>query len=81
MQWKKKHWTEGLNQCYQCVVLRTLFVAACCKNIKCDVIHGGGCVMVWGCGEVRGVEDLVNNDGIMNAKKYFQLVIHHAKQS
>lgn len=25
--------------------------------------------MVWGCGEIRGVEDLVNNVGIMNAKK------------
>ena len=45
------------------------------------VEHGGGSIQVWGCISAGGVGDLVRIDGIMNAKKYRQIFIHHAIQS
>ena len=42
------------------------------------VDHGGGSVQVWGCISAGGVGDLVRIDGIMNAEKYRQILIHHA---
>ena len=42
------------------------------------VKHGGGSIQVWGCISAGGVGDLVRIDGIMNAEKYRQILIHHA---
>ena len=53
-------------------------------NSEClqpSVKHGGGSVMVWGCISANGVGDLVKIEGIMNAEKYRQLLIHHAVPS
>ena len=48
------------------------------KNVclKPTVKHEGGSIIVWGC--VNCVGDLVRIDGIMNAEKYKQILIHHA---
>ena len=43
-----------------------------------SVKHGGGSVMVWGCISASGVGDIVRIDEILNAKKYRQILIHHA---
>ena len=40
--------------------------------------HEGGSIMVWGCLTANGVGDLAGIDGIMNAEKYRQILIHHA---
>ena len=43
--------------------------------------YGGESVQVWGCISAGGVGDLFNIDGIMNAEKYRQTLIHHAVPS
>ncbi|KAF7657457.1 hypothetical protein LDENG_00026710 [Lucifuga dentata] len=40
--------------------------------------HGGGSGMVQGCISAVGVGDIVKIDGIMNAAKSRQILIHHA---
>ena len=40
--------------------------------------HGGGSLQVWGCISANGVGDLVRINGILNAEKYRQILIHHA---
>ena len=40
--------------------------------------HGGGSVLVWGCISASGVDNIVRLDGIMNAEKFRQVLIHHA---
>ena len=45
--------------------------------LKPTIKHGGGSINVWGCLSANGVGDLVRIDGIMNAEKYKQILIHH----
>lgn len=54
------------------------YIDAC---LQPSVKHGGGSVMVWGCMSADGVRDLVKIDGIMNAERYRQILIHHAVPS
>uniref|UniRef100_A0A3Q0QR15 Transposase Tc1-like domain-containing protein n=1 Tax=Amphilophus citrinellus TaxID=61819 RepID=A0A3Q0QR15_AMPCI len=42
------------------------------------VKRGGGSVQVWGCISAHGPGDIVKIDGILNAAKYHQILIHHA---
>ena len=42
------------------------------------VKHGGGSLQVWGCISASGVGDLVRINGVLNAEKYRQILIHHA---
>ena len=44
--------------------------------LKLTVKHGGGSIMVWGCLTAHGA--VGNIDGIMNAEKFQQILIHHA---
>ena len=46
--------------------------------LRPSVKHGGGSVLVWGCISASGVGDIVRIEGIMNAEKYRQVLIHHA---
>ena len=50
-------------------------------NSEClqpSIKHGGGSVMVLGCVSASSAGDIVKIDGIMNAEKYRQLLLHHA---
>ncbi|KAF7647060.1 hypothetical protein LDENG_00178020 [Lucifuga dentata] len=40
--------------------------------------HDGGSGMVWGCISTSRVRDIVKIDGIMNAEKSRQILIHYA---
>ena len=40
-------------------------------------MEGGGSVLVWGCISASGFGDIVQIDGIMNAEKYRQFLIHN----
>ena len=42
------------------------------------VKHKGGSIIIWECLTENGVGDLVRMDGILNAEKYRQILIHHA---
>lgn len=44
------------------------------KNLKGTVKHGGGGVMVWGCMAANGVGSLCFIDGIMNHRKYIDIL-------
>ena len=44
--------------------------------LKPTVKHGGGYIMAWECLDANGVGDLDRIDGIMNAEKYRQILIH-----
>ena len=57
------------------IIIGEKYIDAC---LQPTVKHGGGSVMVWGCISANGVGDLVRVDGIMNAAKYKQILIHHA---
>ena len=46
--------------------------------LKPTVKHGGGSIKVLGSLAANGVGDLVRNDGIMNAEKYWQILFNHA---
>ena len=46
--------------------------------LQATVKHGGGSLQVWGCISANGVGDLVRINGILNAEKYRQILIHHA---
>ena len=46
--------------------------------LQATVKHGGGSLQVWGCIFANGVGDLVRINGILNAEKYRQILIHHA---
>ena len=48
------------------------------KYLWPSVKHGGGSVLVCGCISASGAGDIVRIDGIMNAEKYRQVLIHHA---
>ena len=43
--------------------------------------HGGGFVRVWGCISAGEVGDVFKIEGIMNAEKHRQALIHHAVPS
>jgi transposase len=43
-------------------------------HVQPTVKHGGGHVMVWGCMSVYGVGNLVRIDGLMNAKRYCEIL-------
>ena len=42
------------------------------------VKNGEGSIMFWGCFTANGEGDLARIDGIMNAEKHRQILIHHA---
>jgi hypothetical protein len=42
------------------------------------VKHGGGSLQVWGCISANSFGDLVRINGLLNAEKYRQILIHHA---
>ena len=44
----------------------------------CDLQWNGGGLLVWGCISDSGVGNIVWIDGIMNAEKCRQVLIHHA---
>jgi hypothetical protein len=44
------------------------------KNLKATVKHGGGSVMVWGCMSAAGVGKLHFIEGIMDHKKYIEIL-------
>ena len=46
--------------------------------LQLSVKHCGGSALVWGCISASGVANIVRIDGIMNAEKYRQVLIHHA---
>ncbi|MBN3274473.1 TCB2 transposase, partial [Polyodon spathula] len=46
--------------------------------LQATVKHGGGSLQVWGCISANGVGDLVRINGLLNAEKYRQILIHHA---
>lgn len=46
--------------------------------LQATVKHGGGSLQVWGCISANGVGDLVRINGVLNAEKYRQILIHHA---
>ena len=43
--------------------------------------HGGGSLKGRGCVSANGVGDLLKINGVLNAEKYQQIVIHHAAPS
>ena len=43
--------------------------------------HGVGSLQVWGCISANGVGDFVRINGLLNAEKYRQILIHHATPS
>ena len=48
------------------------------ESLQPLVKHGGGSVMVWACISASDVGHIVRIDGILNAEKYRQVLIHHA---
>ena len=46
--------------------------------LQLTIKHRGGSVRVWGCIPAGGVGNLFKIDGIMNAEKHRQILIHHA---
>ena len=47
------------------------------KHLRPTVKHGGGKIQVWGCFSWMGAGPLYRINGIMDAKKYHQILIHH----
>ena len=46
--------------------------------LQATVRHDGGSLQVWGCISASGVGNLVRINGVLNAEKYKQILIHHA---
>ena len=51
------------------------------KCLKSTIKHRRGSIKIWGCLTVNGGGNLVRIDGIMNAEKYRQILVHHAVPS
>ena len=51
------------------------------QNIIPTVKHGGGSIMVWGCFAASGPGQLANVEGIMNSKKYQEILQDNVRPS
>lgn len=51
------------------------------SNLQATVKHEGGGLMVWGCVSAHGVGDLVFIEGIMDSRRYLELLQAHLRQS
>ena len=45
------------------------------------VKHGGGCIMLWGCFAAGGTGSLVKIDGLMDSKKYIEILEENVRSS
>lgn len=77
-QWQHFLWSDDILKPLAQIIVSKYRGSQENTPVRSSVKHGGGSVMVWGCICICAVGNLAKTDGIMNAKKYHQILIQNS---